>query len=129
MLAPRLKNNKYNLSFHSLYVANSMSQKEQKEELLAHVAAEFINLESNRESLITVTRAALSSDEKHATIFISVLPDSGERSALFFLQRKRAELRAFARKKTRIRVLPFFDFEVDYGEKNRQDIDRLSIHD
>lgn len=106
-----------------------MSQKEQKEELLAHVAAEFVNLESNRESLITVTRASLSADEKKAVIFISVLPDRLEDSALHFLKRKRPELRAFAQKKTRVRVLPFFDFEIDYGEKNRQDIDRLSIHD
>lgn len=106
-----------------------MSHKEQKEEVLAHAAAEFINLESNRESLITVTRAALSSDEKRATIFISVLPESGETAALSFLKRNRTEFREFAQKKTRVRVLPFFDFEIDYGEKNRQDIDTLLNRD
>ncbi len=103
-----------------------MSHREQKEELFAHTAAEFVNFESNRESLITVTRAMLSSDEKNATIFISVLPDTYEQSVLSFLKRKRAELRAFVQKKTKTRVLPFFDFDIDYGEKNRQEIDTLS---
>ncbi|GMU74402.1 MAG: hypothetical protein AMXMBFR44_5990 [Candidatus Campbellbacteria bacterium] len=106
-----------------------MSHKEQKEELLAHTAAEFVNFESNRESLITVTRAALSTDEKQATIYISVLPESYEQHALDFLKRKRPELRTYVKKKTRVRVIPFFDFEIDYGEKNRQDIDTLSIRD
>lgn len=103
-----------------------MSHREQKEELFAHVAADFINLESNRQSLVTVTRAVLSSDEKRLSIFISVLPDSYEDTALDFLKRKRKEFRAFAQKRARTRVLPFFDFEIDYGEKNRIELEALS---
>lgn len=102
-----------------------MSHTEQKETLLAHAAAEFINFESNRESLITVTRCSLSSDERRAVIYISVLPESYEEHALHFLKRKRPELRAFVQKKTRLRILPLFDFEIDYGEKNRQALDEL----
>ncbi len=99
---------------------------QKKEELLAHAAATFVNRESNRESLITVTHAELSTDEKRATIFVSVLPDSYEAHALDFLKRKRAELRTYVQKHVRLRVIPFFDFALDYGEKNRQEIDILS---
>jgi ribosome-binding factor A len=94
--------------------------------MLAHTAAEFINLESNRESLITVTRSSLSNDKKRALIYISVLPETYEESALSFLKRKRNELRAFLKKKTRLRFLPQLDFTIDYGEKNRLALEALS---
>jgi ribosome-binding factor A len=103
-----------------------MSHREQKEELFAHTAAEFVNRESNRESLVTVTRTELSHDEKNVTVFITVLPENQEVAAFAFLKRKRGELRTFAQKKTRTRVLPFFDFAIDFGEKNRQELDTLS---
>jgi ribosome-binding factor A len=103
-----------------------MSHREKKEALFAHLAAEFINRESNREALITVTRAQVSTDEKRVQVYISVLPESYEEPALSFLKRKRTEFREFAQKRARVRVLPVFDFEIDTGEKNRQALENLS---
>lgn len=93
---------------------------------LAHAAANFFSRESNRESLMTVTRATLSPDEKFATIFFSVLPESREESALHFAKRMRSDFRDYLRKESRISARPHIDFEIDRGEKNRQKIDALT---
>jgi ribosome-binding factor A len=95
-------------------------------ELLRHVAAQFIQTESNRTSLITVTGINLSPDEKHATILVTIYPTDREHAAIEFLQRKRSEFRDYVKKETRLRVLPFVEFALDKGEKNRQKIDELS---
>ena len=96
------------------------------ESALRDVAAEFMVREANRNTLITITRALLSEDNKRATIYMTVLPDSADESALSFANRNRTELRAFF--KTRIRGVlpPDITFEIDYGEKNRQRLDELS---
>ncbi len=82
--------------------------------------------ESSGGSLITVTDANISKDLKKATIFITVLPESSEESALNFAKRKRSDLRNFIKTKLQMKILPFLDFEIDKGEKNRQRIDELS---
>ncbi|KKW24441.1 MAG: Ribosome-binding factor A [Candidatus Kaiserbacteria bacterium GW2011_GWB1_52_6] len=104
-----------------------MSRREvQVSETLAHLAADFLARESNRESLITVTRASLSPDLKHVTVFISVIPEKFEATALAFVKRQQKEFRAYIRAHSRLGLLPSVDFEVDYGEKNRQRIDDLT---
>ncbi|MEK7606128.1 MAG: ribosome-binding factor A [Patescibacteria group bacterium] len=99
-----------------------------REETFAHLAAEFINRESNRESLITVTRVMSSTDSKRADVYITVLPDTRVPEALDFLKRKRSEFREFVKTHTRGRSVPTFDFVFDVGEKNRQEIEALSQH-
>ncbi len=104
-----------------------MSKREtQVAETIAHAAAEFFARESNRNSLITVTRAELSPDMKRALIFFSVLPESEQEAALAFAKRQRSEFRSFLHERSRIGVRPIIDFEIDYGEKNRQRIDELT---
>ena len=95
-------------------------------EQLAHIGAEFFAIESNRQSMITVTRANVSPDLANATIFFTVLPDEQQDNALKFAKRMRKEFREFAKKHTALRRIPFFDFEIDYGEKHRQHIDTIS---
>ena len=103
-----------------------MSIKHQKiEEAVLHSAAEFIQRESSGQSLITVTRSALSDDGKTMTIFVSVLPEEKEKVALDFLKRQRAALRHHIKENVRVQHIPFLDVEIDYGEKNRQKIARL----
>ena len=58
-------------------------------------AAEFLAREANRNNLITVTRVDMRSDGKHATIYITVLPESAEAAALKFANRNRGELGRF----------------------------------
>ena len=95
-------------------------------EAIAHLAGDFIARNANRDSLITVTRADISPDLSQVTIFFSVLPEKMERVALAFLKRERSEFREFIKKHHRMKSLPTVDFEIDYGEKNRQLIDALT---
>lgn len=93
--------------------------------VLRELAAQFLGRENNRTSLITVTHADVSADLKKGTVFISVLPTSAEEAALNFCKRKRSDLRDFLKQNLSTKNIPFLDFQIDYGEKNRQRIDEL----
>lgn len=95
-------------------------------ETLAHLAADYFARESNRESLVTITRADVSPDLKNVTIFFSVLPEKYEEPVLHFARRSRTDFRNFLKDKAEMRFLPNVDFQIDYGEKNRQRIDDLT---
>lgn len=95
-------------------------------EQLAHLAAEFLRFESNRQSLITVTRANMSPDYARCTIFVSVLPESEEEHAINFLKRNRPEFKNYIKKHTAMKKIPFFDFMLDLGEKHRQHLDEIT---
>lgn len=100
-------------------------RKEKLPETLQHLAAEFIEAESNRTSLITVTGCRLSSDSKRATILFTVLPETQERAVLDFLGRQKGAFKEFIQEKSRIGRVPQISFALDQGEKNRQKIDFL----
>jgi ribosome-binding factor A len=92
---------------------------------LAHAAGIFITRESNHTSLITVTKATISPDFANATIFVSVLPENQEEAALHFLKRARGDFRAWIAKQRNFKRIPFFDFALALGEKNRQDVQHI----
>jgi len=94
--------------------------------LIKNLAGEFLGRESGANSMITVTRTTVSKDLKRATVYLSVFPEEQQENALNFAKRKRPEFREFFKKGSRLRVVPFFDFEIDLGEKNRQKIDGLA---
>lgn len=94
--------------------------------LLAELSAEYIHLHANKTSLITVTRADVSPDGKNAIIFVSVLPENSEHAALDFLRRSRAEIREHIKNNSQLRVLPFIEIDIDYGEKNRIRVEEIS---
>lgn len=98
---------------------------EKLEELIRKLAALFIQVESNRTSLITVTRCSISPDSKRAMVLVTVLPDTEEEKAVQFLKRKRSDFRNYVKSHARIRAIPLVDFEIDIGEKTRQKIDEL----
>ncbi|MFC1623587.1 30S ribosome-binding factor RbfA [Patescibacteria group bacterium] len=100
-------------------------RQEKIKELIKGLAAQFLQEESNYTSLITVTDVNVSRDLKRSTIFVSIYPESSEESALNFLKRKRKGLKSFVKSKAKMKIIPFFDFEIDKGEKNRQRIDEL----
>jgi len=106
-----------------------MIQENKRNEKVANhikeLAALFLGRENNRTSLITVTGANTSPDMKRATIFITVLPNSKEKSALDFVKRRRGDLREYLKKNMPIKIIPFIDVAIDLGEKNRQKIDEL----
>src|SRR3989344_3345464 len=92
-------------------------------EFIRKTAGEFIQKESNYTSLVTITDVSLAERGKRSTIFFTVLPEKKEETVLDFLKRKRTLFRKFFKNKARMRTLPFFDFAIDKGEKNRQHID------
>ncbi|MES3005431.1 MAG: ribosome-binding factor A [Patescibacteria group bacterium] len=96
---------------------------------IKHLAMQYMSRESNRTSLVTVTSVDLYDHDSRATIMITVLPEDKEKIALEFAKRHRAELREFIKENARLRVIPFLDFEIDHGEKNRQRIDEITIKD
>lgn len=93
--------------------------------ILKDMASRFLSEESNRTSLITVTDVRVMEQSNRATILFTVLPESAEQTALDFTKRQRANFREFVKKNARLMRIPFFDFEIDYGEKNRQKVDGL----
>jgi ribosome-binding factor A len=102
-----------------------MQRNERVANFIKELSASFLGRENNRTSLITVTSCTTSPDMKRATIFITVLPESKETAALEFTKRKRTELRDYLKKNMETKFIPFIDFEIDRGEKNRQKIDEL----
>ncbi|MEI7709127.1 MAG: ribosome-binding factor A [bacterium] len=92
---------------------------------IKELTAQFLGRENNKTSLITVTSADCSPDLKRATVYITVLPDNKEKTALEFAKRKRPELREFLKKNMTTKNIPFIDIEIDLGEKHRQKIDEL----
>lgn len=103
-----------------------MSQsKERLEELLKEKAAEFIVREAVSSPLITVTRAHADDKKRSITIFFTTIPEEKEDGALAFVNRKKSEFIAFLKENVRLRALPHINFEIDYGERNRQNVDSL----
>lgn len=98
----------------------------QVSQIIAQLAGEFIERESTVHSLITVTHAEMSPDMKQVTVFLSVLPQTQEEEALAFAKRARSDFRTYIREHSFLHPIPFVDFELDYGEKNRQRIDELT---
>ncbi|MDP2648398.1 MAG: ribosome-binding factor A [bacterium] len=94
--------------------------------LIAQMAAKYIARESSVSALMTVTRADVSSDLKNATILFSVVPATREAEALAFAKRARSGFRDYLRAKSSLHPTPMVDFQIDYGEKNRQRIDELT---
>ncbi len=95
------------------------------EELLTHLAAQFIVRESNGTSLITATRADLGSKGERATVYVTVFPDEAIPKALEFLNRNADAFREYMREHARTRELPRVKFLLDDGERNRQRLDEL----
>ena len=95
------------------------------EQQVLGIAQDFFQRESSGLSMITVTRTDISRDMKHGTIFITVLPEDKEEAAINFAKRMRSDLRHFVMKRLPVKVIPFFEVEIDYGEKNRVHISEL----
>jgi len=93
---------------------------------IAHAAGIFFAREYNDQSLITVTRAELTPDFKEVRVFFSVLPVSREKVALAFAKRARSDFREFLKERSALSRIPTVDFEIDWGEKNRQRVDELT---
>jgi ribosome-binding factor A len=75
-------------------------------------AAEFINRESNRRSLVTVTKVIFQ-DEKNVHIFISVYPEKDLHAVMDFLARQEKEFLSFLKKTVKLHFVPKMRFLPD----------------
>ncbi len=90
------------------------------------LAAEFLERESPRGGLLTVTGVTVSKNRKNVTLLFTVFPDNYQEHAVRFVKRIRSDFREYVKSKTKdLAVCPIFDFAIDLGEKNRQRIDSL----
>lgn len=96
-------------------------------EILHRLASRFILEESTNSSLITVTRVNISTTGKEAKIFFTTIPEKEEETALKFLNRKTSEFRKYVQTESRIGIVPRINFYIDYGERNRQRLDEISV--
>jgi ribosome-binding factor A len=104
-----------------------MSKYDDKLKAAIHeLVANFLQRESNKSSLVTVTRVELTENAKKAIIFITVLPDEKQAEALSFARRQRTEIREKLMTDLKLGHPPFIEVEIDKGEKNRQRLDELS---
>ena len=102
------------------------SQRQTKVSLeILSLVQDFFQRESSGLSLMTITRCEVSPDMRQGTIYMTVLPVEKEQAALDFARRMRTDMRKYVMKRLPVKVIPFFEIEIDYGEKNRQHIDEL----
>ncbi len=94
--------------------------------LLGELVASYIREEANTNPLITVTRLDIAPNYRNVTVLFTTIPEGRESDALIFLQRKGGTMRRYVMKRSNLKVVPFFTFEIDYGERNRQQIDSLA---
>ncbi len=87
--------------------------------LIHEIASEFVQIESNYQSLITVTRVLVGEKAHTALILITVLPEDKAHGVVDFLKRKRGEFRDYFGNKVRNVRPPTFDFDLDPGEHNK----------
>ena len=90
------------------------------------IISAFVQEEANTDPLITITNLDISPGGRDVKVLFTTIPDSKQEDALIFLKRKGTELRHYVKKHGRLRNIPNFSFEVDYGERHRQHIDDLS---
>jgi ribosome-binding factor A len=103
----------------------SSGRAEKIEDQIKEIAARAIERESNKTALITVTRVELFERGRKAMLLISVMPETGEESAMNFVKRLRPNIREEVKKALNIRTIPFLDVDIDSGEKARRHIDEL----
>lgn len=99
---------------------------ERVESLIRELVAAFIQQEANTDPLITVTKVTSSPDYRRMTVFFTTIPEGKEDNAVAFLKRTGGELRAYVKKKSNLKIIPFLEFSVDYGERHRQNIDEIA---
>lgn len=98
---------------------------EKMSSLISKFAAEYFCIESNHDSLMTITRTDILDKGKRAIVFFTALPREKENEALEFAKRRQRDFRQFIMAKKSFGFAPKIDFAIDEGEHNRQRIDEL----
>ncbi len=102
-------------------------KKDRFDGVIRDFAARFFSMESNRTSMITITKVTSTEKGERVTVYFTVYPENQEIAALDFARRKRSDFRNFVRDNSRLSIIPFFEFEIDRGERARQKIDAIAL--
>ena len=94
-------------------------------DLWRDLLSQFLEKESDRQTIITITHVELMHESKKARCYISFSPPEKENVALGSARRRAGKARKFLATRTKMRFVPELEFELDLGEKNRQRIDEL----
>jgi len=94
--------------------------------LISRFAGEYFNLESSKDSLITITKTEIFDRGKRALVYFTTIPREKEGQALEFAKRRRQDFHRFIMSKKSFGFAPKIDFCIDEGEHNRQRIDEIS---
>lgn len=100
-------------------------RQEKVEGRLQEIISQFLNRQASTKSVVTVTHCDVPGDLKKVTAFISVFPEKFEQEALDFAKRQRTELRQLIAAEMPMKTIPFVEFELDAGEKNRQKVEQI----
>ena len=78
-------------------------------------------------TMVTITRATVSRDLFHATIYISILAQgpADERQTFEELTRSAGSIQFTLNRKLRMRPVPRITFAIDQGEKRRERIEKI----
>jgi len=93
--------------------------------LLSELVAQYIQREANTDPLITITHATVAKDYAKATIFFTTIPEEKQGDALIYLMRSAGDVRHYVMKHMRIKTIPHLEFQIDFGERHRQDMDEV----
>lgn len=104
-------------------------RKDQITERVREIVSKYVSKETNGRSLITVTTVDMSEKADHATVFITVMPEKEEDTALEFLKRKRKEIRKEIMKNLPIARIPFVEIAIDKGQKLADKITSIEIEE
>ncbi len=96
-------------------------------QLLKREVAQLIlrEIESPNESFITITRADTSPNLRNSKIFVSVIPEEKQKSAVKFLNRNIYRLQQKINKRLHMRPVPKIRFVEDNKILEEERIDRL----
>jgi ribosome-binding factor A len=104
-------------------------RKERLEGMMIRGINNYISKEANRSTLITVTRVILDDHARSAKVLFTVFPADFEDKAKLFLERHAVDIQKHLKQSIRKHYMPFIKFDIDSGEKNRQNIDKLLKED
>ena len=117
------------INSHNLhYVGEAISERTKKlNDLLRDEVGKILKgeLDLDDGTLVTVVRACISPTLEHATVWISVFPDSKRDAVLQKINRKIYFLQQLFNKRLAMRPVPKIRFEIDRTEEGAAQIERL----
>ena len=76
-------------------------------------------------ALVTITQVEVDKKLEHAKIFVSVIPEAAEETALAALDREAGRLQHILTRTINIKPMPRIMFAIDHGPQHAADVEKL----